>query len=137
METSNQTPEARARILLVDDFEVVLRGLRNLLNGNKSWQVCGEAEDGQVALEKVATLEPDLVFLDVSMPGMNGFETARQIRKIAPKTKIIIFTMHESSQVAEEARLAGADTYLAKSAPMEALEETIHRLLATRNGMPA
>ena len=122
---------------MVDDFEVVRRGLTNLLNESNRWQVCGEAEDGPMALEQVAALAPDIVFLDVSMPGMNGFEAAREIRKIAPRTKIVIYTMHESSLVAEEARRAGADTYLAKSASMEVLEETIHSLLASLATPPA
>ena len=63
----------RPRILLVDDFEVVRRGLRNLLGANDHWRICGEAENGREAIEKVKELSPDLVLLDVTMPVMNGF----------------------------------------------------------------
>jgi CheY-like chemotaxis protein len=122
-------PKARAKILLVDDYEVVRRGLRNLLARRGEWEVCGEAENGRDALEKVAQLRPDLVFLDVTMPVMNGFETAQEIRRRAPSTKIVIFTMHESSRMAEEAKGAGADAYLVKSTSLEMIENTISDLL--------
>jgi two-component system, NarL family, response regulator NreC len=121
--------KTRARILLVDDFEVVRRGLKNLLARNGHWEVCGEAENGWMAIEKVAELSPDLVLLDVTMPVMNGFQATTEIRRRAPHTKIVIFTMHESPRMAEEARRAGADAYLAKSASLETIESTISNLL--------
>ncbi len=121
--------KARAKILLVDDYEVVRSGLKNLLKGHEQWEVCGEAENGRDAIEKVAQLRPDLVFLDVTMPVMNGFEAAQEIRRRAPGTKIVIFTMHGSSRMAEEAKRAGADAYLAKTTPLEMIENTILDLL--------
>lgn len=119
----------RARLLLVDDFEIVRAGLRDMLSEHKDWEICGEAENGQVAIQKVAELQPDLVFMDVNMPVMNGLEATRQIRNIAPNTKIVMFSMYDSTTLAEEAKGAGADVYLPKSASLEVLEETIDSLL--------
>jgi len=119
----------KAKLLLVDDFEVVRRGLKNLLGANDLWEICGEAEDGREAVDKVDRLSPDLVLLDVTMPVMNGFQAASEIRRRSPQTKIVIFTMHESARIAEEAKRAGADAYLVKSAPLELIESTLSNLL--------
>jgi DNA-binding NarL/FixJ family response regulator len=125
----NPHEHEKARILVVDDYEVVRTGLKNMLSENAHWQVCGEADNGQKAIEKVAELGPDVVFLDVSMPVMNGLDAAREIRRMAPRIKIVIFTMHESSQMAAEARRAGADTFLPKNVSPDVLEKTIAALL--------
>jgi DNA-binding NarL/FixJ family response regulator len=118
-----------ARIVLADDHEIVRSGIRSLLDGNHPWEVCGEAENGKEAVEKVLTLRPELVVLDLSMPIMNGIEAAREIRKKAPQTKIVIFSMHDSPRIAEEAVQAGADAYLAKTAHFSELEKVISSLL--------
>jgi DNA-binding NarL/FixJ family response regulator len=121
-----------ARIVLADDHEIVRTGIRTLLDGHPPWQVCGEAENGKEAVEKVLKLKPDLVVLDLSMPLMNGIEAAREIRKQSPQTKIIIFSMHDSPRIAEEAVHAGADAYLAKTAHFSELEKAIATLLNGR-----
>jgi DNA-binding NarL/FixJ family response regulator len=118
-----------ARIILADDHEIVRSGMRSLLDGHDQWEVCAEAENGKEAVEKVIALKPDMVVLDLSMPVMNGIEAAREIRKKAPNTKIVIFSMHDSPRVAEEAVLAGADAYLAKTAHFSELEKVIASLL--------
>ncbi len=125
----------RAKVLLVDDFEVVRVGLKTLLNGHEQWEICGEAENGQQAIERVRELSPDLVLLDVAMPVMNGFEAAKEIRRLAPATRIVIFTMHESDQLEEEVKRAGADAYLAKSTPLKKIESTISELLKGTNNL--
>ncbi len=79
-------------------------------------------------------LKPDMVVLDLSMPILNGIEAAREIRKKGPKTKIVIFSMHDPSRIAEEALQAGADAYLEKSAHFSELEKVISSLLNT-NGV--
>ncbi len=84
------------RILLVDDFQVVRRTIRNLLDSH-SLDVCGEAEDGKEAIEKVRQLRPNLVLLDINMPGMNGIQAAFEIRQLSPATKILFLSVQECS----------------------------------------
>jgi DNA-binding NarL/FixJ family response regulator len=119
----------KARILLADDHEIVRKGIKSLLDGQFPWEVCGEAENGREAVEKVDELHPDLVILDLSMPLLNGIEAAREIRRRAPNVKIVIFSMHDSARIAEEAKNAGADAYLAKTAHFSDLQKTIANLL--------
>jgi DNA-binding NarL/FixJ family response regulator len=79
-------------ILIVDDNPVLRRCLRRLVEQNEMWNVCGEAENGQIAIEKVTQLTPDLVILDWQMSVMGGLEAARQITLVSPNTIIIMFT---------------------------------------------
>ena len=120
-----------ARILLADDFDIVRSGIRALLDGPPGWEICGEAANGREAVEKTLELKPDLVVLDVSMPIMNGIEAARQIRTFAPATKIVIFSVHRSAQLLEQAKEAGVDACLAKGAAAEELRNTVAALLAS------
>jgi len=103
------------RILIADDHEVVRRGLRALLEGHPGWQICAETIDGREAVEKAAQLRPDVVILDLGMPGLNGLEAARQIREASPLCEVLILTMHESEQVIREVLAAGARGYVLKS----------------------
>jgi DNA-binding NarL/FixJ family response regulator len=123
-----------ARILLADDFDIVRRGIRGLLDGPPGWEICGEAANGREAVEKTLELKPDLVVLDVGMPIMNGIEAARQIRAFAPATKIVIFSVHRSAQLLERAKEAGVDACLAKGAAAEELRNTVAALLASERG---
>jgi len=113
------------RILLVDDHEVVRTGVKSILSTIKSCEVCGEAENGQEAIEKTLQLKPDLVLMDISMPKVNGLEATKLIRKMRPITKIIILSMHDSPQIANEAKLSGADAYLTKTSLSGQLEFVI------------
>ncbi len=99
----------------MDDHEVVRRGVRSLLMTQKDLDVCGEAVDGLDAIEKARLLLPDLVLMDFSMPNLNGFDATREIRRILPKTEVIILTQHETSQMAAQAFRAGALGYVVKS----------------------
>jgi DNA-binding NarL/FixJ family response regulator len=103
------------RILVADDHEVVRRGVRALLEARPGWQVCDEAEDGREAVAKALQSHPDVVILDIGMPGLNGLEAARRIRKASPQTEVLILTMHESEQVVQEVLAAGARGYVLKS----------------------
>jgi YesN/AraC family two-component response regulator len=84
------------RILLADDHELIRKGLRALLEAKKESLICGEAGDGQEAVERVVELQPDLIILDVTMPALNGLQAAQRIREQVPKTKILILSMHDS-----------------------------------------
>jgi DNA-binding NarL/FixJ family response regulator len=115
-----------SRLLVVDDHEIIRMGVRFLLADHPQWEICGEASDGREALERVATLAPDVVIPDLTMPVMNGFETATEIRRIAPDTKIVFFTMHETPTTA---RAVGADAFVAKARAAKDLATTLTRLL--------
>jgi DNA-binding NarL/FixJ family response regulator len=102
-------------ILIADDNSNVRRALRSLLQLGGEWEICGEAKDGGEAIEKVRTLNPDLLILDLAMPVMNGLDAAREIRKIAPNTRIVLYTMHANHQLAREAESAAIDSIVPKS----------------------
>jgi DNA-binding NarL/FixJ family response regulator len=104
------------RILIVDDHEVIRRGLRALIESHPGWEVCGEAATGREAVEKAKKLMPDVVVMDIAMPELNGLEATRQILKAAPRTGVLILTVHESEQLVREVLEAGAQGYVLKSA---------------------
>lgn len=105
----------KARVLLVDDHAVVRRGLRALLEAESGYEVCGEASTGREGVEKAKQLKPDVVILDISMPELNGLDATRQILKEAPRTEVLILTMHHSEEAAREVLQAGARGYVLKS----------------------
>jgi DNA-binding NarL/FixJ family response regulator len=122
------------RLLIVDDHEVVRLGVRTLFADNNSYEVCGEAQNGEDAILMVSELSPDVVILDLSMPGINGFETAEQILTIAPSVRIVFFSAHE---IPATARLVGADAFVSKSSSMEELTLTVDRVLQSgKNSRP-
>jgi DNA-binding NarL/FixJ family response regulator len=89
--------------------------VRELLAGEPGLTVCGEAADGRQAIEKAQELRPDVVVLDISMPGLNGLETMRQILRKLPQTKVLILTVHESEELATSLLRAGAHGCVLKS----------------------
>jgi DNA-binding NarL/FixJ family response regulator len=115
------------RILLVDDHELIRKGIRSLLSSD--WDVCGEAANGAEAIDKVHTLKPDLVLLDLGMPVMGGTAAARAIRKIAPEIKIVLLSMHGSESMEQLEKLVHIDGYLSKGCSPETLKQTIQSLL--------
>ncbi|PYU14665.1 MAG: DNA-binding response regulator [Acidobacteria bacterium] len=121
------------RILIADDHEVVRRGVRTLLESQPGWVVSGEAATGREATEKVTQLKPDVVILDISMPDLNGLEATRHIVRNSPKTKVLLFTIHESERVMAEMLEAGALGYVLKS---DAAESLVAAVRALRQGKP-
>jgi DNA-binding NarL/FixJ family response regulator len=105
---------APLRILVADDHQVVRTGLRTLLESKAGWQVCAEAANGREAVEKAGDLQPDVAVLDIGMPLLNGVEATRQIRKVSPRTEILILTMHDSEHMIQGVLDAGAHGYILK-----------------------
>lgn len=103
------------RILVADDHEVIRRGIRALLSAGRDCEICGEAVDGQDAVEKANQLQPDLIIMDVSMPNLNGLEATRMIRRNLPDTHILILTQHDSQEIMRQAFNAGACGFVVKS----------------------
>jgi DNA-binding NarL/FixJ family response regulator len=103
------------RILIADDHEVVRRGLCFILESRKNIDICGEASNGQEAVQQASQLNPDLIILDVTMPNLDGFTAARQIRTFLPEVPILILSMHEGHSIVREARQAGAQGFVSKS----------------------
>lgn len=102
------------RILVVDDHEVVRRGLRGLLETQPGWQIIGEAANGRDAVEKAAELRPDVAILDISLPG-DGLEAARRILQALPQTEVLILSYHDSPFMVRRALETGARGYVLKS----------------------
>ncbi|WP_268223264.1 response regulator [Sinomicrobium oceani] len=109
------------KILLVDDHSILRQGLRFLIAQIPDTIVVAEAEDGRDALEKIRHYQPDMVFIDITMPKMNGIEVMRAIRKNDKDTNFIVMTMHSGVEYYQEAMEAGADAYLSKDITLEEL----------------
>ena len=101
-------------VLIVDDNPIVRRSLCDLFKQHADFQICGEAENGQQAIEKVQQRKPDLIVLDLVMPGMNGLDAARVINGMLPEVPMILFTLHSDGLVEEQARSAGIATVISK-----------------------
>jgi DNA-binding NarL/FixJ family response regulator len=103
------------RILIADDSAVVRRGLRELIERTLDWDVCGEAVNGRDAIKAARELHPDMLLLDLAMPGMNGFDTARELAKIEPNLPILLCTVQLSTYVVREAEKIGIQGAVSKS----------------------
>src|ERR1035441_2063087 len=130
-------PMKKTRILVVDDHELVRRGvLASIQQFRPDWEVCGEGSTGREAVANAASLKPDIVVMDISMPDMNGLEATRQILKENPEIEVLILSMHESEQLVHEVLASGARGYVLKAdagndliAALEALRQ--HKLFFT------
>jgi DNA-binding NarL/FixJ family response regulator len=103
------------RILIADDHEVVRSGLKAILEARPGWEVVAEVGDGKEAIAQAVETRPDVAIVDYSLPLINGIEATRQIRARAPHTEVLIFTMHDSDALVDEALQAGARAFLLKS----------------------
>lgn len=126
-----------AKLLLVDDHAVVRSGLRRLLELNKGMEVIAEADSGEQAYQQYGDFHPDIVVMDISMPGMGGLESARRIIKRYPEAKIIIFSMHETASFASQALKIGVKGYVAKTGVAEDLAYAVAEVLAGKTFLSA
>lgn len=117
------------RILLADDHEVVRQGLRTILKARPDWEIVGEAENGQQAIDNVRELKPDVVILDITMPVMSGLEATQAICSLRVGTHVLIFTMHDSKSLVKAVRKAGADGYVLKSRAARDLIRAVEAML--------
>jgi DNA-binding NarL/FixJ family response regulator len=116
------------RILIADDHEVVRSGMRRLLQARPGWEVCGEASNGDEAVAAAEFHQPDVVILDLMMPGLAGIAAARAIRASLPRTEVLVFTMHETEEFLAEALSSGARGYVLKTDPSRQLLAAVEAL---------
>ena len=118
----------KTRVLLAEDHTIVRKGLCALLDAEPSIEVIGEAQDGREALLKAEQLHPDIVLMDISMPGLNGLEATRQIKKRFPEVKVLILTVHSDEEYIRQILRAGASGYLVKQAAPNELISAIEAI---------
>jgi DNA-binding NarL/FixJ family response regulator len=118
------------RILLADDHTIVLQGLSRFLQAQEGLEVVGQAKDGQTTVALTRDVNPDIIVMDVSMPGLNGIEATRQIHQENPDVKVIGLSMHASKRYIREMHEAGASGYLLKDCDFDELIEAIQTVAA-------
>jgi two-component system response regulator NreC len=120
------------RILIADDHRILRAGLKSLLDDDPRLEVVGEAINGDEAVQKAVELHPDIVLMDISMPGLDGLEATRSVLQSVPQTKVLILTMHNDSALVQEYLRAGVSGYILKQA---AESELIDAIYAVWRGM--
>jgi DNA-binding NarL/FixJ family response regulator len=118
-----------SKILIVDDHEVVRQGIRTILRSRPQWEVCGEAVNGKDAVEKAKAFDPDVIIMDITMPEMSGIEATREITRLKLHAAVLVFTMHESRNLASAVQDAGARGFVLKSHAARDLLDALEALL--------
>src|SRR5260221_11081579 len=118
-----------SKILIVDDHEVVRQGIRTILRARPQWEICGEAVNGKDAIEKTTALDPDVIIMDITMQEMSGIEATREITKLKLRAAVLVFTMHESKNLASTVQEAGARGFVLKSHAARDLLDALEALL--------
>ncbi|MCB0213510.1 MAG: response regulator transcription factor [Anaerolineae bacterium] len=119
-------------IVLADDHHIVREGLKTILGALPDFQIVGEADDGLQVGAVVERLKPDVLVLDLMMPGLNGLEISRQVRRNTPQTQIVVLSMHANEAYVAEALAAGAAAYLLKRSTSDELANAIREAVAGR-----
>jgi two-component system NarL family response regulator len=122
---SEQRGDEQIRVLIADDHALFRRGLELVLGGEPDIDIVGEAEDGISAVEQAAALEPDVVLMDVRMPGATGIEAARRLRSVHPGVKIVMLTVSEDEEDLFASIRAGANAYLLKEVSIEEVADAV------------
>jgi len=117
---------SKIRVLIADDHQIVRDGLRSLLEKEPDMEVIATVEDGRTTVRVVEELQPDVVIMDISMPGLNGIEATRKISRDFPKIKIIALSMHDDGRFVMNMLKAGASGYLLKDCAFKELAKAIH-----------
>lgn len=120
----------KPRVLLADDHKIVLEGLKSLLGAE--FEIVGSVEDGRTLVDQAATLHPDVIVADISMPQLNGIEAARQIKKANKNIRIVFLTMHPDATYAASAFEAGASGFVLKHSATSELTTAIHEAMKGR-----
>jgi DNA-binding NarL/FixJ family response regulator len=119
------------RVLLADDHAVLLSGLKAMLGQHRDYEVVGEASSGLETLSQAEELEPDIILLDITMPGLGGLDALPSLRRLVPNSKVIVLTMHDDPQYLQKAMQAGASGYVLKKAAdselLSAMWSVMHR----------
>jgi two-component system NarL family response regulator len=124
------------RILIADDHEAVRKGVCSILAARQDLEVCGEASNGQEAIETALELKPDLVILDINMPVLGGFGAATELHRIMPDVPILFFTMNESGQFIREAKLIGVQGFVSKDRAGTVLLQAVDAVLRKETFFP-
>ena len=129
MQPKRRPPSSKVRVFLVDDHPIVRRGFQLLLGMEPDLAVCGEADTGPVALQKILALKPDVAIVDLSLKGGSGLELIKQLRAQELKLKVLVFSMREEGVYAQRAMRAGADGYITKEEGTEKAIEAIRLVM--------
>jgi two-component system response regulator NreC len=123
--SASMRPVHRLRIFVVDDHPVLRVGLKALINAQFTMEAIGEAADGQTAYREIVRLQPDLVIMDLSLPGMNGARTTERLKRTCPQVKVLMLTVHEEKSYILDGLSAGACGYVLKRTPTDELIRAI------------
>ena len=126
-----QPAAGRLRVLLAEDHEMIREGLKALVNAQADMEVVGEAEDGRAAVERTQELLPDVLVMDISMPGMNGLKATERIKQLCPQVKVLTLTRHTDAGFIQQLLAAGASGYVLKQS---ASSELVRAIRAVASG---
>ena len=125
------------RVLIVDDHPLMRRGLADILSGSDDIEVVGSAEDGAAALALAHAVRPDIVLMDISMPGMDGIEATERLTEMNVGVRVVMLTSYSEREKITEALAAGAVSYLTKDSPPDAVIRAIRSAAAAADVRPA
>jgi DNA-binding NarL/FixJ family response regulator len=127
----------KKKVLIAEDHTLLRAGLKIMLSQEEDIEVAGEAENGKEAIRAVGLLAPDLVLMDLTMPGTNGMEAIAEIKKRFPETRILVLTIHKTDEYIQEALRAGADGYVLKDASQDELRLAVRSVLGGKSYLSA